>query len=64
MKTKLEVPKPITFKMEKGLKLTEFDAKELRHFVQSTDQPAFIVSDEQGNESVILVAPLRALFSR
>jgi hypothetical protein len=64
MKTKLEVPTPITFKMERGLKVTEFYAEELRSFVLSTDEPAFIVADEHGNESVILVAPLRALFSQ
>jgi hypothetical protein len=61
---KQEVPKPVAFKMEKGLKLTEFDAEELRKFVLSTDLPAFIATDQHGNESVILVAPLRVFFSR
>jgi hypothetical protein len=61
--TKLEAPKPLTFTIEGGLKKTEFNADELRHFVQSTDQPAFVATDDKGNESIILVEPLRALFS-
>lgn len=63
-KTKLEAPKPLTFRIEGSSKYTEFNAEELRHFVQSTDQTAFVVNDSQGNESVILVEPLRVLLAR
>jgi hypothetical protein len=62
--TKPEAPKPLTFTIKGGLKKTEFNADELRRFVQSTDEPAFVVTDEEENESVILVEPLRALFSQ
>ncbi len=62
--TKLEAPKPLTFRTEGCSKWTGFNAEELRRFIQSTDQPAFVVTDSQGNESIILVEPLRALLSQ
>ena len=58
---KPEAPKPLTFRTEGYSKYTEFNAEELRSLIQNTDQPAFVVTDSQGNESVILVEPLRAL---
>jgi hypothetical protein len=61
---KSEAPKPLKFTTEDCSKYTEFNAEELRRFIQSTDQPAFVVADGQGNESIILVEPLRALLSQ
>jgi len=62
-KLKVAAPKPLTFKIEGKEKHTKFNTEELRRFVEDTEEPAFLADDENGNQSLILVEPLRALFA-
>jgi hypothetical protein len=63
-KSKPIPPKPLTFKIEGSKKQATFDAEELKCFVRATDQAAFIVEDEDGNESAILVQPILEAFAK
>ena len=55
----LEGPKPISCTVNNGVRRTVFNIGELRYFVQNSDDAAAIVRDEKGNESLILVQPIR-----
>jgi len=63
VESKSKAPKPLTFKIEGKEKHTTFNAEELRRFVEDTDESAFLVEDGDGNQSIILIEPLRALFA-
>jgi hypothetical protein len=56
-----EAPKPLSCTIEGGETRATFDFEEVAQFVRSTKEDAFIVMDEKGNQSAILVAPIEEL---
>jgi len=59
----LEILKPLSCTIEGGTKRTVFNTEELRRFVQNTDETVFIVENDEGNQSAILVQPILEFLS-
>jgi hypothetical protein len=51
-------PAPLRCTIKDGVKRTMFDREELLKFVQRSDAVAFLVKDETGNQSPILIQPI------
>jgi hypothetical protein len=54
----METPKPLSCAIEAKKKHATFDREELLRFVQNTNEASFVVEDDDGNQSVILVQPI------
>ncbi len=54
----LETPKPLSYTTEGGTNHATFNGEELLRFVQNTGEASFIVEDEKGNRSAILIQPI------
>jgi hypothetical protein len=57
-KTTVAAPKPLTCTIECGTNYAAFHCEELLRFLRNTDDASFVVADECGNQSAILVQPV------